>query len=166
MPRMRPGARRLARPALALSASLWVSSASPGPAMTGPDVETEAECRWCHCPQPGDSPLYLPNRHHRKVGQPIPGSTGGERYDCFTAACHHQLVWNPDTSAYEFGSFRDCIACHGSTPDPGHHRPARYACDQCHVWSRDPAQGCSAQVLSSWCGGAPASPSGSGQGQE
>jgi hypothetical protein len=147
---------------LALAAVLCAAGATGAntalAAMTGSDVDTEAECRWCHCAQPGESPLYMPNRHHSKVGRPIPGPTS-ETYTCLTAACH-RMTWNPVTSAYEFENFRDCIACHGSSPVPGHHLLARdvstdHACAQCHAVSEDPSTGCRTMNLVSWCGRLP-----------
>jgi PKD repeat protein len=123
-----------------------------GAALSGGDVDTEAECRWCHCPQPGDSPLYMPNRHHGKIGKPIPGSTISETYNCTTAACH-KLEWNPTLGANEFVSFRDCISCHTSNPVPGHHEQTTYECMQCHEMRWMPASNSFGTVLMNWCGG-------------
>jgi hypothetical protein len=126
-------------------------------ALTGSDVDTEEDCRQCHCAQPAESSLYVPNRHHRKVGQEIPGSTVGQTYDCYSC---HALAWNPAISAYEFVPFRDCIACHTASPVPGHHPKVENACtdcDACHVRVADP-DGCQTLGLKDWCGGAPTCP--------
>lgn len=123
-----------------------------GAALSGGDVDTEAECRWCHCLQPGESPLYMPNRHHGNIGKPIPGSTLGETYNCTTAACH-KLEWNPTLGANEFVSFRDCIGCHTSSPVPGHHDQTAYQCMQCHEMRWKPASSSFDTVLMNWCGG-------------
>lgn len=148
---------RLDRPMLVTMAAALCGATRPDAAfaqMRGSDVDTEAECRWCHCERPGD--LYLPNRHHTKVGQPVPGSTAGETYNCLTATCH-QMRWNAQISAYELANFRDCIPCHGSHPNPGHHQPARYACGECH--ETKVIEGCNQMVLVNWCG-RPRPPSG------
>ena len=115
-------------------------------AMSGSDVDTEAECRWCHCLQSGDSILYMPNRHHQKVDQPVPGATNGEIYNCMTASCH-QMVLNPTTKAYEFKTFRDCVQCHTSNPAPGHHGRTDYQCTQCHEMRWVPSPGYYSTVL-------------------
>jgi PKD repeat protein len=132
-----------------LNAQFNFNSASAG--LSGYDVDTEAECRWCHCPQPANSPLYMPNRHHLKVDQPVPGSTIGEKYNCLTAACH-QMIWNPTDDSREFVKFRDCIQCHTVNPYPGHHGLTDYGCLQCHEMRPTSPSG---TVLINWCGGIP-----------
>lgn len=116
-------------------------------ALTGGDVVTEAECRWCHCDQPADSPLYMPNRHHKLLTQPAPS---GIIYNCFgTNSCH---VPDP-TSISGMAPFRDCIKCHTSTPDPvGHHRLSNFGCLQCHEMRPDSPAG---TYLINWCGNVP-----------
>jgi hypothetical protein len=128
-----------------LCASAGAATAQAEP--TASDIDTEADCRWCHCNPPGDAWLYLPNRHHRKVGQPIPGSTTGATYDCLSSQCH-TMTWNEAISAYDFVEFRDCIPCHRAPSSlPDHHRqPKRYACTVCHACP---------PALVSWCGRTP-----------
>ncbi|OGW28615.1 MAG: hypothetical protein A2X59_10225 [Nitrospirae bacterium GWC2_42_7] len=119
-------------------------------ALAGSDVDTEAECRWCHC----GTPAYVPDQHHLKVDQPIPGSVTGETYNCMTAVCH-QMAWNPTYNSYEFVKFRNCIQCHTASPEPGHHGRTDYECTQCHEMRWVPSINAIVTVLMNWCGGAP-----------
>jgi len=81
----------------------------------------EESCRCCH----GE---HLPDRHHLLAAN--------QCMDC------HELVWNPETSAYEFAPFRDCRLCHQyesdqtqyGTPDRHHLLvlDSGYGCMDCH----------------------------------
>jgi PKD repeat protein len=120
-------------------------------ALGGSDVDTEAECRWCHC----GNPVYLPDQHHLKVDQPVPGSTTGETYNCF-GQCHSMTQVQTPTPHLEFIPFRNCIQCHTADPNPGHHGRTDYTCTDCHEmrWVGAPMNAI-VTVLMNWCGGTP-----------
>lgn len=121
---------------------------SASAALSGSDVDTEAECRWCHC---GD-PVYVPDQHHLKVDQPIPGTN--ETYNCF-GQCHSMTLVPTPQPHYEFIPFRDCIQCHTASPNPGHHGRTDYTCTECHEMRWVPSINAIVTVLMNWCGGTP-----------
>jgi hypothetical protein len=108
---------------------------------------TEEECRLCHEDPDIVDDANIPNRHHLLVGDPVPdptvrpfpsGDTNGN-YDCYSC---HQLVWDPNQSAFVLETFRDCIFCH-NTGSPHHTTAPAQAqlCDTCHGPVNNPFDG-------------------------
>ncbi len=77
----------------------------------------EPQCRVCHEDPNVTGPVTNVNRHHVKVndgsiipdGTAAPNGVAGGIYECTTC---HTLFFNPETLAFEFDVFRDCLACH------------------------------------------------------
>jgi len=111
---------------------------------------TEPVCRTCHnqTPPPGIpvNPMYLPNRHHLKVGMVIPPTSdrpnpdvNGDgipdtNYECLSC---HTLAYNPVTYTYDLvQNFRNCMNCHVQTAEATvHHltpQAAAQDCKACH----------------------------------
>jgi len=111
---------------------------------------SEPVCRTCHNQNPPDgipvNPMYLPNRHHLKVGTTIPANTDrpnpdpdgdgvdNTEYECLSC---HSLVWDPVTFTYVLApTFHDCMTCHNQSNEASVHHLTTFAANQdcmaCH----------------------------------
>lgn len=110
----------------------------------------EPVCRGCHNQNPPAgipvNPMYLPNRHHLKVGMtiptgsdvPFPDSDGNGVADTTYACLNcHALEWDPVTFSYVLAqNFRNCMNCHIQNAEATVHHRTTFAanrdCKACH----------------------------------
>jgi len=111
---------------------------------------TEEVCRSCHNQSPPEgipvNPMYLPNRHHLKVGTTIPPTsdrpnpdpngdgTPETEYECLSC---HSLTWDDFSMSYQLvQNFRNCLNCHQQTDEATVHHLTTFAanqdCKACH----------------------------------
>ncbi|MEJ2693684.1 MAG: IPT/TIG domain-containing protein, partial [Candidatus Thiodiazotropha sp.] len=110
---------------------------------------SEPVCRACHNqnPPPGilAEPTFLPDRHHLKLGLPIPEKTDvlfpdanndgvpDANYDCVNC---HELTFDPIAQNFVLSDLSDCMQCHVYSAEGSvHHRSDKTLsldCKACH----------------------------------
>lgn len=112
------------------------------------DALDEAGCRACHEDSNIVNPGTIPDRHHVLVGEVIPDPTAapsGDPGDAYACLSCHELEIDPDTGAFVFVNFRDCLLCHSQIAGASVHHSTATAesldCKACHGPIDNPLDG-------------------------
>ena len=110
---------------------------------------TEPLCRACHNqnPPPGIpvEATFLPDRHHAKLGLPIPpktdiqfpdGDNDGVPDTNYTCTNCHEVTFDPEQNVFVLSDLSDCMQCHVYSAEGSvHHRSDKAInldCKACH----------------------------------